>query len=183
VNCITDATRGPLKKLQDAVDEANQVGGRLEGQLNQVPAEITAIRAQIANLLVLAPTSDRAKAIADYTTKALKALAKRYPDVSADIGIATQSVSAVSELVDSLATNPGRRILSLYAGAILGLVVVLALGLDVFNATLGTLVSVTLLGWPFQFGVAATGLLIGLGSNPTHEVIKLLQTIKENQKT
>jgi hypothetical protein len=78
--------------------------------------------------------------------------------------------------VNSLADNPGRRILSIYLGALMGLVVAVILGLDVFAAVLGT-VSTGL-----KYGVAATGLVMCLGSSPTHEVIKVLQTIKQNQK-
>ena len=67
--------------------------------------------------------------------------------------------------------------------ALLGLVVALALGLDMFNATVGTLFETTLLGVTFKFGVTATGVIMGLGSNPTHEAIKVLQSIKEKQQS
>jgi hypothetical protein len=36
--------------------------------------------------------------------------------------------------------------------------------------------------WPAGAGVAITGLVVGLGSGPTHEVIRAIQQYKETQK-
>jgi hypothetical protein len=133
------------------------------------------------------------------------------------------SGTAIQGATDFLATfkdNPGRRLLSIYAGCVLGLVVAGLLGLDVFRAVLdepagGATAQVARYAsapgrpeaaaadehhgigdWPgsawdwlreatdFEhIGVALTGLVIGLGSNPTHEVIRVLQEYKKTRKS
>jgi hypothetical protein len=191
VNSITAEAQGPLKTLDAAVNEAKNGAEAVAAEVAAVPGQIQSIRDGVAQLNQLAPTSDRAKAITAYTTRSLNAVAQRYPSVKADVGIAVESVSAISDFVDSLDENPGRRILSIYLGALIGLAVVLALGLDIFQATLNTSPQVTIGGitilgvtilanQTWNLGVATTGLVIGLGSNPTHELIKTLQNIKQS---
>jgi hypothetical protein len=181
-NSISEGVGAPLKNLDDAVEQLKNAGKLTGDVAKQVPDEINSIRSGIAQLQLLAPTSDRAKVIADYTTRGLNAVAKRYPVVESDIGIAVESISVISSFVESLDENPGRRILSIYVGVLIGLGVVMALGLDVFQATLVAVPSPILFGHSLYLGVAATGLLIGLGANPTHEVIKLLQSVKQQQQ-
>jgi len=81
--------------------------------------------------------------------------------------------------------NPGRRLISICAGAILGLIAAWALGLDAFQAAYQAPPGDVVGGVPpqWQWGIAVTGLLMGLGSTPTHEVIKLVQEVKKSRKT
>ncbi len=81
--------------------------------------------------------------------------------------------------------NPARRLMSLYLGMILGLLVAAALGRDAFQAAFGK----KRFGdaeWIYDelpnLGTAATGLLMGIGTNPAHEAIKTLKEIKERRK-
>ena len=94
------------------------------------------------------------------------------------IDAAASSVAAVSDFVGSLKDNPGRRIISIFLGALLGLGVSGVIGLDVFAATIGTPANTADV---FKWGVALRGVVMGLGSNPTHELIKALQTYKQAQ--
>jgi hypothetical protein len=124
---------------------------------------------------------------------ALRSIALRVenPDIRAQVQLASAGVTALAQLADSLATNPGRKILSLFAGALLGLLAAAVLGLDLIHAALGappTTSSVLhdgLTKWlssgapSWQWAMVATGLLIGLGSNPTHEVIQAIQAYKQ----
>jgi hypothetical protein len=119
-------------------------------------------------------------------TLGLKDIATRYPKIKTNVDQATAAVTAVDSFVDSLNDNPGRRIISIYVGMLLGVAVAVVLALDVFNATLGTVLQSAIPGWAdhsFKWGVVVTGLVMGLGSNPTHELIKALQTYKQNQQT
>ncbi len=66
-------------------------------------------------------------------------------------------------------------------GVLLGLGLADFMGLDMFQAALGTTQysgSSTNLHWD----IALTGVIIGLGSSPTHEVIQVLKEIKLNRK-
>ena len=84
-------------------------------------AEIDSLSAQVKVLKEAAPASDNAQAIAKYAEKTLGALAKRYPEVESDIGLVKDAAAAVSDFVASLTDNPGRRVLSIYFGMLLGL--------------------------------------------------------------
>jgi hypothetical protein len=110
--------------------------------------------------------------------------------------VAGQAVDSVGSFIATFKDNPGKRLLSLELGALAGLAIAGLLGVDVFKAVLSpdakTDIAFT---WPTSidgvwnwivsapfFGVAATGLLLGLGSNPTHEVIGALQQYKIDKK-
>ncbi len=124
---------------------------------------------------------------------ALRSIALRVdsPDVRSQVQLAAAGVTALANLADSLATNPGRKILSLFAGALLGLLAAAVLGLDLVHAALGVAAPATSMlhdgftNWwnagasSWSWAMVATGLLIGLGSNPTHEVIQAIQAYKQ----
>jgi hypothetical protein len=115
------------------------------------------------------------------------------PAVRQQVQLASAGVLAIAQLADSLATNPGRKILSLFAGALLGLLAAAVLGLDLIHAALGVPGPATLglrdglSGWwnagpsAWPWAMVATGLVIGLGSNPTHEVIQAIQNYKQQK--
>jgi hypothetical protein len=90
----------------------------------------------------------------------------------------------VTEFLETFTDNPFRRIISLFGGMVLGLIVAATVGLDCINAALAPVseggqgpVS------PTVWGMILTGLLIGLGANPTHEVVKALQEYKQSKRT
>jgi hypothetical protein len=92
----------------------------------------------------------------------------------------TASSRDLGSFLTSFEDNPGRRMLSLYLGAIAGLGLARALRLDLFAAILQTQGSVSPLD-P-RWGIAVTGLVIGLGSGPTHELIQAIQQYKKQGK-
>lgn len=116
-----------------------------------------------------------------------------HPQARASVVAAADAVDGLNNLVRSACDDPGRRILSLYAGVIMGLIAAGVLGLDVIHAALGVPTksislwsvgsieawwSAGLAAWPW--GMLATGVAIGLGSNPLHELIKGLQQWKNS---
>ncbi len=124
--------------------------------------------------------------IAARASQAVVGLDKTTKDIRGQAGKAKKVLAGVSEFLQTFDDNPARRLMSLYLGMILGLLVAAALGLDAFRAALGKK--------PFgdaewvygvfpNLGTAATGLLMGLGANPAHEAIKALKEIKERRKT
>ena len=57
------------------------------------------------------------------------------------------------------------------------------LSLDLFGTVLGGPTAVSIAGIvELHPGVALTGILVGLGSSPTHEVVRLLTEIKKNRR-
>jgi len=114
------------------------------------------------------------------TMNSIGVIQKNLPEIenaSKDLG----TVLADSlEFIDTFKDNPGRRLFSILLGMCLGLIITLITGLDVFQATLGTQ-GTNLFSWTtLKLGIALTGIVMGLGSSPTHEVIQLLNEIKTN---
>lgn len=87
-----------------------------------------------------------------------------------------EALGAASNFVNSFKDNPARRLYSLLIGALLGMGVAALTGTDLFQAVLHPGTAAT------GFGVAVTGFIVGLRSSPTHEVIRLLQEVKERHK-
>jgi hypothetical protein len=144
------------------------------------------IRQQMAQLQVMAPSAQRANLIAATALQGVSYIEQRYPDLQSATTAVNQAAVGLADFVATFKDNPARRVLSIYAGMLLGLVVAGALGLDLFAAT-GVPVNAAATGEPASpllpfLGVAATGLLLGLGANPTHEVIKFIQEAKVNRR-
>jgi hypothetical protein len=77
--------------------------------------------------------------------------------------------------LENFKDNPGRKVISIYLGAILGIAVATVAQVDVFHATENEA----------AFGdlaIPLTGVLMGIGANPTHEVIAALKKYKESKK-
>jgi hypothetical protein len=106
-------------------------------------------------------------------------------------GVAREALGGAMNLVTSFRDNPGRRLLSLLAGVAVGLLAAGALGFDIFTAILGvgqvTLPSQIPLPTggtleSLKWGVVVTGIVIGLGAEPAHQVIKILQETKQQRE-
>ena len=92
----------------------------------------------------------------------------------------------MNEFVQTFEDNPARRLMSLHAGAVLGLIAAGLLGLDAIQAVFEGVPSGWLAGKSYSLlpgiGAAVTGLAIGAGATPTHELIKALKEVKERNK-
>ena len=166
------------------LEAAERAGRMTDAQLKAAKARLDAlpgeIDSRITDLKKLAPDNQRVALITATATESVRSLAQQYGTVAPRLiqaaSVANQAVSAASEFAATFKDNPGRRLISLFLGSWLGLAVAGVLGLDLFLAA-----GVTSGGSPY-WGVACTGLVMGLGSNPTHEVIRLVQEYKKTQK-
>lgn len=100
------------------------------------------------------------------------------PALKRGLNIGVTTLQDLSGLVDAVITNPGRKILSLFAGALIGLGVAWTFGLDLVHAALQQ-APPTGPAW----GMVVTGIVVGLGSNPTHELINALQSYSQKNQT
>jgi hypothetical protein len=133
----------------------------------------------LANTLnALGPSNRRARNLA----KAASTSAQWFEtaDVPEAITGAAQRVrytaNTLTNFLDTFNDNPARRLISILLGCIIGVIAAWVLGLDALQATLGTK--------PFQnVGTTITGIAMGLGANPTHELIKTLQETKQRRRT
>jgi hypothetical protein len=109
----------------------------------------------------------------DYVTKKYGALVDGLGNAQV---IVEAAISGLREFTATFTDNPGRRLISIYLGMIFGLVVACVFELNIFQTILST-------NSPhFVAQIISTGLVIGLGSSPTHEVIRAVQEYKKSKK-
>jgi hypothetical protein len=193
VNTMVDDLGVALKPFHDGDQLGNilaQTGKLSKEDVVAAEAEITRIKARFDELLKLTPDNQRMQLLAASASQNIAYISKKYGKFAPTLEQAADTAGvAITGLQDFLATfkdNPGRRLISIYTGAVLGLIVAGVFGLDIFQAVLQPTPAQQLaqpITHPFLVGrVILTGLAIGLGSNPTHEIIKAIQVYKEGQK-
>jgi hypothetical protein len=193
VERLVDDLSSLIKPVRDQIEAELQVANQgsqaivrsAEGALEQLDAAQASIERLRGNL---APDAQRAQLIATRAFQAVSYAEKQVPQVAGAAAAANQAIVALTDFVASFTDNPGRRLISLWGGAVLGLAVCSLLGLDVLAATVGSpgtfawgSVGFLTIHSP-DWGVLLTGLVTGLGSNPTHEVIRALQEYKKSRK-
>lgn len=185
-----DANRTVLPTFDAVAQQLDALKGRadddvLEDAAKWVRARKDELHAQRKELRRLAPNNQRVEMVANVTFQALAELetrvAKLAPTAKHAIAAAKQTTIAASDFVASFKDNPARRAVSLFAGALAGMIFTGVVGIDIFAAINGPPAGGEALTPPF-WGVVATGLVIGLGSVPTHEVIKVLQEAKKKRE-
>ncbi len=196
MNLLSQQVEGMLSnlnvKLTPFYDEANKAIDNTkialkwtEAQADAAKKEVAELKNQIESLKKLAPDSQQANLIAASAFQGVSYLEKKYPELENAALVANQAVTGVADFVATFKDNPARRLISIYIGAILGLIVAGILGLDVFKAAMDTSADTAAAIPKFfpNWAVAFTGLLMGLGSNPTHEVIRAIQEVKKSRKS
>jgi hypothetical protein len=167
------------------LDQLAEQGVLAQEQLAAAEREIERMKSRFDEILVLTPDNQRIQLLAAAASQNVSYLYQKYGDYLPHLKQATETANAaINGLQDFLATfkdNPGRRLISLFLGAVLGLVVAGIFSLDVFQAVLETPAQ-GVEGALVDLRVILTGLVMGLGSNPTHEVIRAIQEYKENRK-
>ena len=167
-------------QLTTAVDDAISAGTLKKEEIDAAKKEIDDFQNDFKNyinqLKTLAPGNQTALAIASAATQLVSQIQQKYKTLDTVATSANQAINGFANFIVTPADNLGRRIISLYLGVYLGLVVAWLLGLDLLQAILATSLA-------FHLGIILTGLVMGLGSSPTHEVIQVLQNWKTNLKT
>lgn len=189
--------KDPLTKVQEVAAQLKAVAGRTPEQVAEIDQLIDDVNRQTDRLAAkvksaekLAPGSPRFGYMTEVTSDALgtfRAAAskadqfqdkagKAITDAAEDIA---DGCSRVEEFVTSFTDNPARKLASLAAGALLGLAVAGFMGLNLFLAALDKPSDL----FAGVGGIMLTGIIIGFGANPTHEVIKALQGRKPSTLT
>jgi hypothetical protein len=195
-SAVGDTFDKALTSLTQAKAMGRITAETLAAAERDLPRRKSEYAGRMAQLKRLAPDNQRVQLIASSSLQAVADIEKRYlafaPALRRDLGIANQAITGLADFTASFKDNPGKRIWSIVLGAFLGLIAAGVLTLDVFEATnplnapspqAVTIGWFTLTNGLFAFvGVALTGLLIGLGSNPTHEVIAFLKEAKKDRQ-
>lgn len=149
-------------------------------QLPRVQGEMKALKERLAELGRFAPDNQRlqlaAASAAQYINGLEKAYSAKSPELQRSLNTAKATIDGMQNFLSSFKDNPGRRLVSIFLGAIIGVIVAGAFGLDVFKAVLESQDTRNI------GHILVTGVMIGLGSSPTHEVIRAIQEYKKNRK-
>jgi hypothetical protein len=109
-------------------------------------------------------------------------IVKDHPDlkekIAADVDLAASLAHTSEDFLATFKANPGRKVISIYLGAIIGICVATVAGVNIFGAT--DTADAFRSG---DFAVPLTGVIMGLGSNPTHEIVAALKQYKDSKKT
>jgi hypothetical protein len=181
-----DQTLQPVyEKAQAAIEKVAEANQWTRVQVGAARKEIDGIENRITELKKLSPDNQRVDLITTTAFQNVSYLTAKYKDYYPEImqagTVATQAITGVTDFVASFKDNPGRRLISIYVGAVLGLIIAGLIGLDIFQATLETIPTSNNFVLP-HLGVALTGLIMGLGSSPTHDVIRVLQEYKKSRR-
>ncbi|MBC6610456.1 hypothetical protein H8B15_05960 [Hymenobacter sp. BT507] len=182
-----------LLPFQEAADKALLEG---KAQLTEVEAaakdaknKITKLTAQLQELHKLAPGNQRRQLLSATVSQQVNVLQATYgtllPDFNHAAAVANASIDGLQNFLATFKDNSGRRLISLCFGALLGLGLAAAFRLDLFSAVLNATTDESnsiISPLAAAVRVVLTGLIIGLGSNPTHEVIRAVQVFKERKK-
>lgn len=171
------------QQLTQAVDEAKTVNNWTDQEYAAAKQQISDLQASVGQITKLAPGSQQANAVASAASQLISNIQKKYPTLDTLATFANEAISGFANSIVTPVDNLGRRFISLFAGVVLGLVLTGVLRLDLVQAIFQSPTAGNLLGLHFYWGIVFTGIVMGLGSNPTHEVIRMLQEFKTNLKT
>jgi hypothetical protein len=193
LNDVVEDAKSALAQARQAVAAGSDEATEIQAALVALETKSASLKKQFQNAQnKLAPGSSRVQRIADVASDAhaelTNALATAKGGTTAAAKVLEQTADAADQallIIASFEDNPARRLAGLAMGAALGSIVAGGVGLNIFSATLAPAGAGTtdwtqlLLGGA---GMALTGIIIGLGSAPTHEVIKALQEYKKGRK-
>jgi hypothetical protein len=170
-----DALGQPLKPFTEQfdklLDQANSAVGTLSA--DQIKKAQDELNKSFDQLKKVAARSGSSELFATGMAQKLRDLQKNYPldnnKIDTILKTMKDSTGDVQKFVQSFKDNPGRRLVSLYIGTLLGLTVAWALGLDLLATLLkaGQSHSVAL-------GIIMAGVVMGLGSSPAHEIVQAI---------
>jgi hypothetical protein len=176
--------RQTLEAAKNAAGTGAERLKEISDKLSELTSAESELKAKLGNARRLAPGSSRLMLVSEVTTLGTKAIenATKLTDGVLKDGqqvahSAAQATDLALEIVTALQENPAKRVMSILVGAALGMLVASFMGLNIFLAVLDSeaaLMAGTL-------GVLVTGVVMGLGSAPTHEIIKGLQRYKESR--
>lgn len=179
---LETAINDRVKAVQDEIGRVLPVSGNppdLVQKLTDAQAELQKLQGQLADLQKLAPGNQKVNLIAATVNQAMGAIDRNNDMIKYRVHLVNQSLAGLTDFVGSFKENPARRMVSVWLGALLGLIAAYVLRLDVFFAVLEE--NVLPAGWWPHLGIAFTGLIIGMGSSPTHDVIGVLQEVKKRR--
>jgi hypothetical protein len=181
---IRDLTTQVGSVLPSYFTQANEflTKTRAEGTLAQeklasLEADLISAQEQLGKLNQGLPADSAARGFVSSFTSRLQRIQGVLPVGDAVVSTGQGAIDILDNLLAKMQSNPGRRSIGMLAGTILGMIICAVLDVDMLSAIFGATYS------GFQLGIVATGILVGLGADPTHQVIRLLEEAKNQLKS
>lgn len=182
---VFQTVKTSLESFRTTLPNGSNESKDIEKQLTMIQTACENLQARLGAAQKLAPGSSRFEItthIAVDAASVLSSAATRAGEwgnaATQAVDDAAQATSIATMIVSSFRDNPARRIASILLGAGAGMLVAGFMGLNLFSAVLGQGAGLA----AGVVGVLLTGIVVGLGSSPTHEIIKSLQDYKESRK-
>lgn len=183
-----DAAIAGLEAARAAVATTKEQVEALDEQIRRIQAQAHEYQQQVERISRLGKDNQRVQLLATAAFQAVNRLDTAYgatmPAVRQAFNDASQVTAGVSDILAGFKDNPAKKVISIMLGWAIGLVIAGFVGLDLFAAA-GTPLGGGAAGqtalFPF-IGVALTGFVMGLGSNPTHEVIRYVSEAAKGRK-
>src|SRR5262249_28277230 len=179
---VFDAAIAGLEGAKQAETVTKEQVDRIDAEIANVLLEAQRYVKQIQQISSLAKDNQRVQLVATTAFQAANRLDTAYGDVLPRVRQAFNDVSQVttglSDILAGFKDNPAKKLISMMIGTFVGLVIAGFAGLDLFQAAglpLGPTDPAAIKAALFPYvGVMLTGLVVGLGANPTHEVVRLV---------
>lgn len=184
----------PLGELEErllaaleGLDQSDAATAQLQGYLDRVHAVRPQVVSTFNRARELAPGSARVSLVSTAAAQAVNLVGQTtdnadaaLADIRRRINGAQGGMNTALDVIDAYRDNPARRLASLLIGSILGLLVA---GMSQLNLFVATLSDDGALDGPLggALGVVITGIVLGFGASPTHEIVKGLQRYKEGK--
>jgi hypothetical protein len=184
VDELNQAVQPVYDNALKAIDEVATAEGWTAAQIAAAKTEVASLSARFTQLKDELPSAnERVNLLIAATAQHVEYLKKKYANATvkldATVGVANATINGLQNFMATFKDNPGRRLISIYVGVMLGLAVAGYFGLDLFQAVLSEQAANAT---PIARNVILTGVVIGLGSSPTHEVIRAVQEYKKARK-
>lgn len=168
-----EQAEGKLQSLKNAGVHSME---DIDGAIN----EINRLKNRFNELKTLTPDNQRVQLLTAAANQNINYISEKYGHFINDLDkakkIAGTSINGLQDFLATFKDNPGRRLISIFLGAIIGIICSTLFSLNMFSAVFFTTTQ-----FPIA-GIIFTGLIIGLGSSPTHEAIRALQEYKKARK-
>jgi hypothetical protein len=180
-----------LEFARQAIAAAQRSDGKWRADVDQILVDINDVPVQLKQL---SDTLSNAKIgndqklaiLVESASNSFQGILNTHPalqqELDPKVDLAKALTDDVNSFLSTFGDNPPRKLISLLAGCVLGYAVALVLRLDLFSALgVQALGPGPIAGWIWGAGVPLTGLIMGLGSSPTHEVIQAIQQYKQSK--
>ncbi|HEY0071360.1 MAG TPA: hypothetical protein VGE04_15450 [Chloroflexia bacterium] len=168
------------------VTDLQNSGKLAQGELEKLNKNLEEAKEQLTKLRDSLPKGKDLESLLTALQANLKNVQAKIPEGQQGLEFGNAALDIVASVLDSAKDNPARRVIGMFIGSAAGIVIAAMFGLDLFWAVLGKETAFYFGSEPnlltLHAGVSISGIIIGLGADPTHQVVRLLEERKKQAK-